>query len=37
LGLNLAPRQRKRDYACRLALEKLIIPELPHLIREVKR
>jgi molybdenum cofactor biosynthesis protein B len=23
--------------ACRLALEKLIIPELPHLIREVKR
>ena len=23
--------------ACRLALEKLIIPELPHLIREVRR
>jgi molybdenum cofactor biosynthesis protein B len=23
--------------ACRLALEKLIIPELPHLIREIRR
>jgi len=23
--------------ACRLALEKLVIPELPHLIREVRR